>query len=228
MAQSNDSDLFKVNNLVAVITGGGTGIGLMMAKALAANGAQKVYIIGRRLEKLQEAASQHDNIVPLQGDVTDKSSLQKAVDTIQSEAGYVNLLAVNSGISGPTMGKLPENASIQDLQKHMWAWSPEDMNKVYALNNTAAFFTATAFLGLLDAGNKPGKGVEGAQSQILFTTSLAGFSRKLTTGVAYSTSKAATTHLAKSMSTFLAGYGIRVNALAPGIFPSKSSRFVQC
>lgn len=220
MAQSNDSDLFKVNNLVAVITGGGTGIGLMMAKSLAANGAKKVYIIGRRLEKLQEAAEQHVNIVPLQGDVTDKSSLQKAVDTIRNETGYVNLLAVNSGVTGPTMGKIPEHASIQDLQKYMWTWDPEEMNRVYALNNTAAFFTATAFLDLLDAGNKPGNGVEGSQSQILFTTSLAGFSRKLTTGVAYSTSKAATTHLAKSMSTFLAGYGIRVNALAPGIFPS--------
>jgi NADP-dependent 3-hydroxy acid dehydrogenase YdfG len=48
--------LFRVDGLVAVITGGGTGIGLMMAHALAENGAAKVYIVGRRKAKLEEAA----------------------------------------------------------------------------------------------------------------------------------------------------------------------------
>jgi len=48
--------LFNVNGLVAVITGGGTGIGLTMAKALADNGAERVYIVGRRQEVLEEAA----------------------------------------------------------------------------------------------------------------------------------------------------------------------------
>lgn len=51
------SSLFDTTGRVAVITGGGTGLGLMMAKALEANGA-KVYILGRRLELLQEAAKQ--------------------------------------------------------------------------------------------------------------------------------------------------------------------------
>lgn len=51
------SSLFDTTGRVAVITGGGTGLGLMMAKALEANGA-KVYILGRRLEPLQEAAKQ--------------------------------------------------------------------------------------------------------------------------------------------------------------------------
>jgi NADP-dependent 3-hydroxy acid dehydrogenase YdfG len=47
-------NLFNVDGLVAVITGGGTGIGKMMATALAENGAHKVYIIGRREDKLKE------------------------------------------------------------------------------------------------------------------------------------------------------------------------------
>ena len=50
------SELFRVDGMVAVITGGGTGIGLMMAKALVANGAAKVYIVGRRKEKLEATA----------------------------------------------------------------------------------------------------------------------------------------------------------------------------
>jgi len=218
-----DAHLFQVPGQVAVITGGGTGIGLMMARALASNGAHKVYILGRRLEKLQEAAASHDNIFPIQCDVTEKSSLSSAAERVKSEVGYVNLLVVNSGVVGPNMEGLPESPSIQQLQEHMWSWESENLNKVYALNNTAAFFTTVAFLELLDAGNAADKGPD-YQSQILFTASLAGLARKLTTGVAYATSKAACVHLAKSMSTFLAGHRIRSNALCPGIFPSKCSR----
>lgn len=56
-APLQNTEVFDVSDCVAVITGGGTGMGLMMAKALEANGA-KVYILGRRLETLQEAAKQ--------------------------------------------------------------------------------------------------------------------------------------------------------------------------
>lgn len=52
-----NSELFDVSDCVAVVTGGGTGMGLMMAKALEANGA-KVYILGRRLAVLEAAAKQ--------------------------------------------------------------------------------------------------------------------------------------------------------------------------
>ena len=65
--ESNDvplinTELFDVSDCIAVVTGGGTGMGLMMAKTLEANGA-KVYILGRRLEVLQEAAKQAVRIV---------------------------------------------------------------------------------------------------------------------------------------------------------------------
>lgn len=52
-------NLFGVDGLVAVITGGGTGIGAMMTTALAENGAARIYIIGRRIEKLQEMAAKY-------------------------------------------------------------------------------------------------------------------------------------------------------------------------
>ncbi|KAK4541697.1 hypothetical protein LTR36_007406 [Oleoguttula mirabilis] len=223
MAAINDTELFKVPGLVAVITGGGTGIGLMMAKALSANGAKKVFIVGRRLEKLEEAAKDHDNIIPVQGDVTSKDSLAKVADRVKAEAGYVNLLAINSGTSGPMMDGIPQNPSISQLQQSFWNWSAESINNVFALNNTAAFFTATAFLELLDAGNKPGNGPD-YQTQILFTSSLAGLSRNYSTGIAYATSKAGTVHMAKALATYLAPYSIRVNTLAPGIFPSEMTQ----
>lgn len=49
----------------------------MMAKALAVNGAKKVYILGRRADALEKAASEHSAVVPLQCDITSKESLQK-------------------------------------------------------------------------------------------------------------------------------------------------------
>jgi NADP-dependent 3-hydroxy acid dehydrogenase YdfG len=51
------ADLYSVNGLIAVVTGGATGMGLVMAKTLEANGA-KVYILGRRKATLEEAAKQ--------------------------------------------------------------------------------------------------------------------------------------------------------------------------
>ncbi|THW03338.1 hypothetical protein D6D25_08441, partial [Aureobasidium pullulans] len=72
------NNLFSVDGLVAVITGGATGIGLMMTKALASNGAKKIYIIGRRKDKLEEAASHNPSvIIPVVGDVTSKDTLKE-------------------------------------------------------------------------------------------------------------------------------------------------------
>ena len=56
MADLDAGTLFGVKDMVFVVTGAGSGIGAMMAKALAQNGAAKVYILGRRLEKLEETA----------------------------------------------------------------------------------------------------------------------------------------------------------------------------
>lgn len=58
MSSLDASNLFSVNGLVVVVTGGGTGIGLMIARALEHNGA-KVYILGRREEVLKTAAKQN-------------------------------------------------------------------------------------------------------------------------------------------------------------------------
>ena len=94
MDSTDPKKLFSVEGMVVCITGGGTGIGLMMTKAFANNGAAKVYIVGRRKEKLEEAAkvSPHGNIIPLVGDVTSKESLCEIAETIKQDIGYLNLL----------------------------------------------------------------------------------------------------------------------------------------
>ncbi|KAK1070417.1 hypothetical protein LTR74_004095 [Friedmanniomyces endolithicus] len=200
MATNKIQDLFNVRGLVVVITGGGSGLGLYAARALDANGAKAVYIIGRREETLREAAKTGVNgtIKPIVGDVSDKKSLQKIVDQIRDEQGFVNLLFANAGVSGP-------------------ADNP-------ALNCTAVYYTAIAFLGLLDEGNK--KRNVPQDSQILVTSSIAGFSRQLASSYSYSTSKAAVNHLVKMLSTSFAqnGFHIRANIVAPGLYPSEMTQ----
>src|ERR1700735_4077873 len=94
----------------------------MMARALALNGANKVYIVGRRKEVLENASKSvsTNNIIPLVGDVTSKEALSSIVSHITSEVGYINLLVANSGILGPQAAqKITSESTVADFQK---AW----------------------------------------------------------------------------------------------------------
>ena len=215
MSSFEAANLFHVKDLVAVITGGGSGIGLMMTKALALNGARKVYIVGRRKEVLEAAAkeSPHGNIVPLVGDVTSKDTLQSIVSHIEKEVGYINVLIANSGIQGPRTPLTPET-TLEDYQSAFWNTSFDEYMDTFAVNTSAVFFCIIAFLKLLDAGNEKGN-VE-QKSQVIATSSVGSFIRKPPGTYSYGQSKAATTHLMKQMATSLAPYGIRANVLAPG------------
>ena len=209
-------NLFAVEGLVAVITGGGSGIGLIMAKSLALNRAHKVFIVGRRKHVLEEAAkeSRHGNIIPLVGDVTSKDDLQALVEHIRKEVGYINVLIANSGILGPQSTSITPQMSLEDFRSTLWDQPTEEYTKTFAVNTSAVFFSIIAFLGLLDAGNKKGN-VE-QKSQVIASSSIGGFNRNVPGGYAYGQSKAATTLLMKQMATQLVPYDIRANALAPG------------
>ena len=208
--------LFNVKGLVAVITGGGSGIGLMMTKALALNGAAKVYIVGRRKEVLNAATkeSPHGNIIPVVANVTSKDDIQKVVNHIAEETGYINVLIANSGVAGPQSQDAPQAKSLEEFQASLWKQDLDDFGNTFKVNVAGVFFCAVAFLGLLDKGNKKGN-VE-TRSQIIMTSSIAGFNRQVPGGYAYGQSKAAVTHLTKQLATTLGPYAIRANALAPG------------
>ena len=216
MSSLEAANLFNVKGLVAVITGGGSGIGLMMTKALALNGAHKVYIVGRRKEVLEAAAkeSPHGNIIPLVGDVTSKDTLQSIASHIEKEVGYINVLIANSGIAGPSNLSITPQTTLEDYQSTLWNQSFDGYTETFAVNTSAVFFCIAAFLKLLDAGNNKGN-VE-QKSQVIATSSIGGFNRKPKAGFAYGESKAATTHMMKQFATHLAPYGIRSNVIAPG------------
>ncbi|KAI2643220.1 short chain dehydrogenase [Xylaria nigripes] len=232
------STLFGVEGIVAVITGGGTGLGFIMAKALANAGAAKVYILGRRSNVLETAASSHPSLKPIVCDVGSKKSLQNAVDIITAETGYVNLVVANSGTFGPSES-FDRSLSIQALRKNLFdAVSEEDFTRTYHVNATGVYFTMMAFLELLDAGNKnalqggfgkpmrEGSQFPHVQSQIIVTSSPAGYSRERTAPPAYVSSKAAVTQLAQLAATNFTPYQIRVNTLLPGYFVSEMSAHV--
>lgn len=187
-----------------------------MAKALANNGAAKVYVVGRRKDRLDEAASTYpDVIVPIVGDVTCKDSLESMAKIVSEQSGHLNLLIPNSGISGPSMHDLAPGSTLSQFKAHAWASPMEDFTAVYNVNSTAVYYTILAFLELLHAGNEKGK-VGDVKSQIVVTSSIAAVNRNARAGFAYISSKAAVSHMVKVLSTFMAGWGIRVNALAPG------------
>lgn len=192
----------------------------MMTEAFATAGAAKVYIVGRRKEKLDETAKLAPNIIiPMVADVTSKSSLCSLADKIQQETGYINLLCCNSGTMPPPIGVKSTKVSVSEYRAKALEQGPEAWDQTFATNTTAVFFSAMAFLELLDAGNKRGN-CAGRKSQVLVTSSIAGYLRTPFNMGPYPASKAAATHLVKGLAGTLVPYSIRVNAIAPGLFPS--------
>jgi NAD(P)-dependent dehydrogenase (short-subunit alcohol dehydrogenase family) len=188
----------------------------MMTKALAANGAKKIYIIGRRKQVLEEAASHNPSvIIPVVGDVTSKDTLKAIASRIESEVGYINFLVCNSGAMGPSAGVNNREVSIAEYAAAAMNQSWDDVTSTFNINVTAVLFTAYAFLELLDKGNKNPVAAK-TKSQILITGSIAGFTKQPNQSMAYKASKAAVMHLAKNLSSELWPFDIRCNALAPG------------
>ena len=189
----------------------------MMARALAVNGAHKVYIVGRRKDVLEKAAQSvaTNNIIPLVGDVTSKEALSSIVSTIKSETGYINVLIANSGTLGPQPSiPVTSSSTVADFQKAFADTSFDEYADTFKLNTVAVWYTIVAFLDLLDEGNRKGN-VE-QRSQVIATSSIGGFNRLTPGGYAYGQSKAATTHLMKQLATGLVPFGIRCNVIAPG------------
>ncbi|KAI1458701.1 NAD(P)-binding protein [Annulohypoxylon moriforme] len=222
LAALGAGNLFNVKGLVAVVTGGGTGIGLMIAKALAANGASKVYILGRRLEVLQKAAAEAGpNVIPITADVASKESLQSAVDQVKQDAGFVNLLVCNSGIGGPYGIRPNKETTLDEFVEANWSIPIEDYTNTFNVNTSAVWYTTVSFLKLLEAGNKQGN-VE-QTSQVIAISSIGGLNKINTGGFAYGQSKAACLHLVKHLSVVLPQWDIRANAICPGLYPSEMS-----
>ncbi|KAI1108124.1 NAD(P)-binding protein [Nemania sp. NC0429] len=223
--------LFDLKHWVAVVTGGGTGLGLMIAQTLAANGA-RVYITGRRADVLETSARVHGardrlgegsggEIVPVVMDVTDKESIKAAVEEIQAKESYVNVLVNNAGVwrNRPTAG--PE-AGPEAFGAAMFAEEIEsNWQSTFLTNATSPYFVTAAFLPLLaKAASSPAQQV----GSVINNASVSGLVRMTQRQqYSYNTSKGALIHLTRQMAIDFSheNISIRVNGLATGYFPTE-------
>lgn len=216
------SKLFSVKDYVCVITGGGSGIGLMAAQALAANGA-KVYITGRREDALKKAAESHTptrggQIIPCRPtDVTKKDDLTKLVEEIESKEKHINLLIAAAGIAGPKAE--PDESKAEDLKAKLWDnESFEEWNETMNTDVTAVYFTTVAFLPLLQKGSNTHGHLS---ASVIVISSMSGIMRHAQGHFSYNAAKGGTVHLTKLMSAEFQKLKIRINSIAPGYFPSE-------
>ncbi|THU84938.1 short-chain dehydrogenase [Dendrothele bispora CBS 962.96] len=219
-----------LNGKIALVTGGGTGVGFMIAKCFAKNGA-KVYITGRRLEVLKKAAldSGIDGLVPLQMNIVDKESIRKAVQTVDQNDGKLDILVNNAGIPGPYFHYIsdksaPEHAKWSDTLFEQSSF--EDWSKVLQTNTSAPFFVTIGFLTLLERGAQSRAGTGADETSSVINISSAAASMMLTMdNFVYPVSKAGIDHLTKSMATQFSvnKTPVRVNCIEPGFFPSEST-----
>ncbi|KIK67812.1 hypothetical protein GYMLUDRAFT_36591 [Collybiopsis luxurians FD-317 M1] len=220
---------FDMSQRVAVVTGGGTGLGLYMATGLAKDGA-KVYITGRRLEVLEKAAksfqsSGSGSLIPLQMDVTDEESIKNGVQIVSQREGKLDVLINNAGTNVPPSQPNHATKGLEYFKQGKLPYELETFegwSDIFKLNTFAPFFVTTAFMDLLIKG---ASSVGKKTSVVINISSAATMSKTAYPG--NSLSYAFTKRALEQISTFMAAdlaqrkIPIRVVALAPGIFPSE-------
>lgn len=183
----------RLEGKTAIITGGGTGIGLASARRFIEEGAF-VYIFGRRQEKLDEAvATLGKNARAVAGSVTDAGDLERLFDTVEQDRGKLDILFANAGT-----GALVPLTEI----------TPDHYDETFGINVKGTIFTVQKGLKLMGEGGS-----------VILTGSTTGVMGTPAFSI-YSASKAAVRNLARSWAQDLRGTGIRVNVLSPG--PTKT------
>ncbi|KAI0728006.1 short-chain dehydrogenase [Fomitopsis betulina] len=225
-------NIFRLSGRVALVTGGGTGIGWMIAEGLAVNGV-KVYIAGRRKAVLEDVANKfkeqnkgRGSVIPLVMDVTDKESIIASQKVIEQNEGKLHVLVNNAGISGPLTPwfndpSAPQHKDTETLGRALFdSASYNDWGSLFGINSSALHFVTTAFLGLLAEGSKDEALYT---SSVINVTSLSGNNKLAQNQFAYNATKAAATHLTKMFATEFAlkKIPVRVNAVAPGVYESE-------
>lgn len=104
--------------------------------------------------------------------------MKEIASTIKAQTGYINLLINNSGAFGPNTMDRPKEQTVKEFVDYFWNQSSvEEFTHIFEVNVTGVFYTTLAFLELLDAGNKGGRGLEGVTSQVITISSIGGLRR---------------------------------------------------
>lgn len=176
---------------VALVTGGGRGIGAAVARALAAAGA-RVAVLARTAEQVRAVAAQVGGLA-LAADVTDQARLDAAVRRTAGELGPPDVLVANAGV-------------VQPLGRP-WQLDPDAFAAAVQVNLGGAFRSVAAVLpGMVGRG----------YGRIVTVTSGAAEGTGMASAAAYSASKAGLEALTVNLAADLAGTGVTVNAVRPG------------
>jgi gluconate 5-dehydrogenase len=204
----NVIDLFKLDGKVAIVTGGSRGLGLWIAEGLAEAGAD-VVLCARKLEPCEEAAETIKKIgvrsLAVGCDVTDPDGVRLLVEKTVSEFGRVDTLINNAGFIWETP---PEIVTLE-----IW-------NKTLAINATGTFLCSQ------EAGKQMIKQMQGKIINITSISGLASVDPDLSNTVPYSAAKGAIVALTRDLARKWCPYNITVNAIAPGYFATKMSKFL--
>jgi NAD(P)-dependent dehydrogenase (short-subunit alcohol dehydrogenase family) len=199
-------DLFDLSGQVALVTGGSRGLGLQIAEALGEAGA-KIMLTSRKAADLEEAAAhlQARGIDTrwVAADASKPEEAQRVVMETMERLGQIDILVNNAGAS---WGAPAEEHPIE-------AW-----DKVMDLNIRSLFVFAQAVAKASMIPRKSGR--------IINVASIAGLSGNsaVMKTIAYNTSKGAAVNFTRALAGEWGAYGITVNALAPGFFPSKMTK----
>jgi NAD(P)-dependent dehydrogenase (short-subunit alcohol dehydrogenase family) len=195
---------FELQGKVALITGGSRGLGLQIALGLGEMGA-RIAISARKAAELEEAkaqlAKQGIDVLTVVNDLSKPEQVPALVEAVSAHFGGIQILVNNAGTSW--------GAPAEDYPLEAW-------NKVMTLNATSVFLLSQAVAKRCFIPQHAGN--------IIVVASVAA----LRTGArvkaaAYYASKSAALHLTRALAAEWGAYGIRVNAICPGFFPSKMS-----
>jgi len=199
-------ELFDLSGKTALITGGSRGLGLQIAEAYGELGV-KVAMTARKQGELDEAAAQLEKkgieVLTIAGDLSKYETIPAMVDKALQRFGTIDILVNNAGA---TWGAPAEE------------YPAEGWNKVMNLNINAMFFLTQDVGRRVMIPKKKGK--------VINMSSVAGLRAHGSgmTTIAYNTSKAAVLHFTRALAAEWGKYGININAICPGFFPSKMSR----
>jgi len=180
---------------VALVTGGGSGVGAAVAQQLAQAGAQ-VVVVGRRAEQLQAvcaAITSGAQVRPIVADVVDRTQVTALVKQIVSEFGRLDMLINNAGVNTP--------------ERRLEQLSDENWDYLMTVNATGAFNMIQAVLPQMRA---QGAGL------IINISSISGLRASTLAGAAYSASKHALNALSKVVGQEEEQHGIRSTIISPG------------